>query len=92
MMTATTLAATTMPCPDSQVVRRARPQGVHRLVLIFGMALTSWARNRADEKAMARTRHPLSALSDHERVQLYREATELREHAYASRSSWHVTG
>jgi len=62
------------------------------MVLIFGMALAGWAQERADRKALARTRHPLSALSDHERVTLYREATELRESAYASRSSWHVTG
>lgn len=92
-MTAATLTATTRACPESQAAaRRARPQGVHRLVMIFGMALTAWAQGRADQKAMARTRHPLSALNDHERAELYRQASELREQNYASRSRWHVTG
>jgi hypothetical protein len=92
MMTATTLA-TTLACPESPVAsRRARPEGVHRLAMILGLAMASWARNRADQKAMARSRHPLAALSDQERVELYREATQLREHAYANRSGWHVVG
>lgn len=87
------MTATTIPCPDSRAAtRRARPEGVHRLVMIFGMALAGWARNRADQKAMARTRHPLSALSDNERAELYTEASRLRDQAYASRANWHVIG
>ncbi|MEX1078794.1 MAG: hypothetical protein WED09_06770 [Homoserinimonas sp.] len=87
------MTATTIPCPDSQAAaRRARPEGVHRLVMILGVTLANWARNRADQKAMVRTRHPLSALSDHERVELYREATRLRDQAYAGRGNWHVIG
>lgn len=90
-MTATTLAASasTLACPEPQA---ARPEGLHRLVMVFGMALADWARKRADQKAMARDRHPLSALSDHERATLYREATQLREQTYAGLGRWHVTG
>ncbi|MHA6694435.1 hypothetical protein [Homoserinimonas sp. A520] len=92
-MSSTTLDATTLACPDSRAAtRRARPEGLHRLVLVIGMALASWARNRADQKAIARTRHPLSALSDSERAELYREASRLRDQAYASRANWHVIG
>ncbi|HEU4808571.1 MAG TPA: hypothetical protein VFT01_09935 [Homoserinimonas sp.] len=87
------MTATTIPCPDSRAAaRRARPEGVHRLVLVFGISLANWARNRADQKALARTRHPLSALSDSERVELYREASQLRDQAYAGRANWHVIG
>jgi hypothetical protein len=57
-----------------------------------GMALESWAQGRADQKAMARTRSPLAGLSDHEQAKLFREATLLREQAYADRARWHVTG
>jgi hypothetical protein len=85
------MTATTIPCPDQRrATHRARPEGVYRLVLVVGMALSSWARSRADHKAMTRKPTPLAELSDHERMQLYREATELRDGAYASRALYHV--
>lgn len=80
----------TATCPESR--RSAQPQGLDRLVMVVGLALESWAQSHADQKAMVRARSPLSALSDHEQVSLYREATQLREQAYADRARWHVTG
>jgi hypothetical protein len=88
----------TATCPESR--RSAQPQGLDRLVMVVGLALESWALSHADrkalghadQKAMVRTRSPLSALSDYEQVSLYREATQLREQAYADRARWHVTG
>lgn len=70
----------------------ARPRGFERTVMLIGMAMTSWASERADSKEMRRRRSPLSNLSDAERADLYREATALRDAAYAERARWHAIG
>lgn len=88
-MTATT--AMSYPTAPSNA-QRACPEGVDRAILQLGTWLTEWAQNRADRKAAVRRSSGLSALSDHERAQLYREVTTLRESAYAERAHWHVIG
>jgi len=80
----------TATCPESR--RSVQPQGLDRLVMVLGLTLESWAQARADQKALARRRTPLSGLSDHEQSLLFREATELREQAIADRGRWHVIG
>jgi hypothetical protein len=80
----------TATCPESR--RSVQPQGLERQVMILGLALESWAQHRADQKALARTRSPLSGLSRHEQQLLFREATLLREQAIADRGRWHVIG
>ena len=71
---------------------QSRLQGVDRLVMLAGTTMASWAQEHADRKAMARQSTPLGGLSDHERAQLYREATALRDKAYSARSLYHVIG
>jgi hypothetical protein len=86
-------STTAIPCPATQDrVNESGPQGIDRLVMLTGVTMTNWAQRRADRKAMARSSTPLAGLSDHERVQLYREATALRDGAYAELSRYHVIG
>ncbi len=85
--------STAIPCPlATSTARRARPEGLERAVMLVGVAMTRWARERADVRAMKRRRSPLTGLSDSERAELYREASALREGMYADRARWHVIG
>ena len=84
------MTTTAIQCPD--VTRETRPRGVERAVMLLGLAMTRWATERADTKAMSRHRSPLANLSDWERADLYREATALREAAYAERARYHAIG
>lgn len=81
------MSTTAIQCPVS-----ARPTGFDRAVMVLGNAMTDWAQHHADAKAMRRRRGSLAYLSDAERADLYREATALREAAYAGRVQWHAIG
>jgi hypothetical protein len=86
-------STTAIPCRETQdLAHVSSPQGVNRLVMLVGITMTDWAQRRADRRAMARRSTPLALLSDHERVQLYREATALRDEAYSARARYHVIG
>ena len=84
------MTTSAIQCPD--VTREAQLRGVERAVMLLGLAMTRWARERADAKAMSRRRSPLANLSDAERADLYREATALRDAAYAERARYHAIG
>lgn len=91
--------STAIPCPvGAMTARRARPEGLDRAVMLAGLAITKWARQRADAKALRPRRsalfrlNDLSGLNDSERAELYREATAIREAANAERARWHAIG
>lgn len=85
--------STAIPCPAAaSSVSGSRPEGFERAVMLVGEALAEWARERADLKAMKRSRSPLAGLSDWEVAALYREAAVLRDGASADRARWHVIG
>lgn len=84
---------TAIQCPDvASGAHQERIDGLERAVMLIGTAMTNWARERAEAKAMSRRRSALSNLSDAERADLYREATALRDAAYAERARWHAIG
>lgn len=85
------MTTSAISCPE--MTHRARPQGLERAVLLLGLAMTKWAREHADGRAMrAARRAPLAGLSDAERADLYRESTALREAALVQRVQWHAIG
>ena len=84
------MTTSAITCPD--VRQRVRPHGFERAVMLLGLAMTHWARERADGKAMRARRAPLANLSDAERADLYRESTALRDAVYAQRTQWHAIG
>ena len=83
-------ATTAISCPTT--TQRARPRGFERAVMLVGLALTRWGRERAESKLARQARHPLASLSDGERAAVYRESSELRDAAYAQRAQWHLLG
>lgn len=64
---------TAVDCPnDARFVRRARPRGFDRAVMLVSVAMLRWARRRADRMTISS--------QEHARLLAIATATQRREH------------